>query len=181
MKNLNSAYYDKMWELAKFQFVLDYDSIHGFDYWESVYDYGTLLGEFCGADLDVIKHFAIFHDCQRLDDNRDPNHGKRACQYILSIRNQINLNEEQFQELYQAILYHSDGLVIQNKTIGCCWDADRLELTRCKIIPSQELMSTPLGKDISVFIQADPLINKRAIRNKILGNISQSLISNKIK
>jgi hypothetical protein len=33
-----------------------------------------------------------------------------------------------------------------NPTIGCCWDADRLDLSRVGIEPDTELMSTDAGR-----------------------------------
>ncbi|TML82741.1 MAG: hypothetical protein E6G09_09645, partial [Actinobacteria bacterium] len=39
------------------------------------------------------------------------------------------------------------GLTTTNPTIGCCWDADRLDLGRVGIEPDPELMSTIAGPE----------------------------------
>jgi len=154
---LTQDYYNAMWELAKEQFILDEYSIHGVVHWESVYENGIAIGKSVGADLDVIKHFAIFHDCKREDDDQDPFHGDRACEFISTIRNQIKLSDRQFNNLLFAIKYHSFGDVfdinddsgLSEKTYASCWDADRLELIRCGTIPKLRLMSTSIGKLIA--------------------------------
>lgn len=43
-------------------------------------------------------------------------------------------------------LYPLRGLTTTNPTIGCCWDADRLDLGRVGIEPDPELMSTDAGR-----------------------------------
>lgn len=168
MSKLTEEYYQRMWDIAKEQFVLDEDSIHGFDHWEAVYNNAVLFGDGLGADIDVLKHFAIFHDCKRVNDNQDPSHGLRASDFLKSIRDQIELDDNQFILLEYAVRYHNkpvttnevnefhlkgyDPLPLDTDfrlTIGACWDSDRLELLRCGVCPISELMNTPMGQFIA--------------------------------
>jgi hypothetical protein len=45
-----------------------------------------------------------------------------------------------------ALAGHSDGLVTDDPTIGCCWDADRLDLWRVGAPPVPALLSTEAAK-----------------------------------
>jgi hypothetical protein len=56
------------------------------------------------------------------------------------------LNEAKRRELREALADHDRGLTTANPTIGCCWDADRLDLGRVGIEPDPELMSTDAGR-----------------------------------
>ena len=47
--------------------------------------------------------------------------------------------------LHNACRLHNMGVISDIPTIGACFDADRLELTRCGINPRVDLMSTPMG------------------------------------
>lgn len=165
MSVLTNKYYERMWQIAKEQFILGKDSIHGFNHWESVYRNTTILGAGFGYDLDVLKHFAIFHDCKRQDDFADPKHGSRARQLLQTIQPQIKLNNNQFILLCYAVEHHSEPLTSDSieqeelirynplpfdldyrTVIGSCWDSDRLELLRCNVCPDPNLMNTPIGK-----------------------------------
>jgi len=44
--------------------------------------------------------------------------------------------------LAAACVRHELGEVTNHPTIGCCWDADRLELSRLHRRPKPELLST---------------------------------------
>jgi uncharacterized protein len=46
----------------------------------------------------------------------------------------------------EALTYHADGLVSEHPTIGCCWDADRLDLPRCGIRVDPVMLSTPAAR-----------------------------------
>jgi uncharacterized protein len=57
------------------------------------------------------------------------------------------LNEEKRLELCEALANHDRGETTTNPTIGCCWDADRLDLGRVSIEPDPEVMSTAAGRE----------------------------------
>lgn len=143
-------------EIAIEKFSLGHDSIHGLEHWEKVHENATLLALQPGVDIFVVRLFAYLHDCLRFDDYMDPEHGYRSAELVLKLREQGLLNElteKQVMELHYACYHHNGGDISDNPTIGACYDADRLELIRCGIVPLPELMSTPLGKRIAVKMQ----------------------------
>lgn len=136
-------------ELAVAQFVLSHeDSIHGLEHWLNVQVNGTFLAQQPGTDLLVVNLFSLLHDCKRIDDWEDPEHGERAAEFVLSLKDTAlkSLESHQLEKLWWACNYHNKGVTHLDPTIGACFDADRLELSRCGILPRMELMSTPLGK-----------------------------------
>lgn len=59
-------------------------SIHGLDHWKRVERNGLILATQSGANLTVVKLFALFHDSKRVNDGWDPEHGKkgsRVCRF----------------------------------------------------------------------------------------------------
>ena len=132
------------------QFRLDINGIHGIRHWERVWENGQRVAEIihksgAGAvDLEVVELFAWLHDSQREDENRDYFHGQRAGQYIMSLRAltyHINIKSAQFAKLVTAVMFHSDGIVLDDPTIQTCWDADRLDLTRVGETPDPRYLS----------------------------------------
>jgi uncharacterized protein len=120
---------------------------HGQWHWEKVdYNAIALCKKVPEADLAVCRLFAILHDSQRTNDDDDQDHGERAANYILSIEPTLNLNQTQINKLVEACRHHNKGLISNDPTIGVCWDADRLDLTRVNIIPDRELLSTQDAK-----------------------------------
>jgi hypothetical protein len=77
----------------------------------------------------------------------DSEHGNRAAQLITDLPGLAEpLNEEKRRERREAFADHDRGLTTANPTIACCWDADRLDLSRVGIEPDPELMSTEAGR-----------------------------------
>jgi HD superfamily phosphodiesterase len=66
---------DNIISLAKLQFKLDVDSLHGLDHWLTVMNTAQKIAQTNGADYQVVTLFSIFHDCCRLTDKEDPEHG----------------------------------------------------------------------------------------------------------
>lgn len=126
-------------------------SVHGPRHWKNVHEAGELICAKTDADPAVVTCFAFFHDCCRLDDGEDLEHGPRAADMLPTIRNDVLpfLNDSQFDLLEQAIRYHTGGKASDDPTIGACWDSDRLDLGRVGIIPSALYMSTGVGRDIA--------------------------------
>ena len=60
----------------------------------------------------------------------------------------FSLDKDRLEKLIYACSYHANGQTSDDATIGTCWDADRLDLGRIGTIPSEEYMSTEVGKDI---------------------------------
>jgi uncharacterized protein len=130
-------------------FAMNHDSIHGIQHWEEVHENGLMLSRQPGVDLVVVRLFAYLHDCKREDDHQDPEHGDRAADFVVWLRNTGKLHflkHEQYHKLWMACLQHHKGVVdTEDITIGACFDADRIELIRCGITPREDLMSTPMG------------------------------------
>ena len=145
--NLNKI---KKYALSRFKIQ---SSLHGLSHWERVFENGLILAE---ADSRVNKKivalFAYLHDCERENDNSDSLHGVRAADELHNISYYLleYLSEEEFELLYKAIFYHDSGKTTKNPTIGACFDADRLDLTRCGITLNPDYMSTQKGKEIAI-------------------------------
>ncbi len=132
-------------------------SIHGPKHWLAVDTNVRVLIEGEGvedADWVVCRLFAMLHDCARMSEGEDKDHGRRAAALIRTLPETITqaVTPYQLSVLTQAIAAHNEGGTTKNATIGVCWDADRLQLTRpgVELFPSPEFMSTKLGKILAV-------------------------------
>lgn len=140
-------------KLAVSEFKLR-DSDHGPEHWGQVErNVVSLCKETPEADLMVCRLFAIFHDCKRMNENDDPEHGVRASKLLKSIRSKWPswvepLTDEQFDKLTYACNEHNSGKTSDDPTIGVCWDADRLDIIRVGIIPEQKYFSTEAAKKL---------------------------------
>ena len=133
--------------LAKLQFKLNINGVHGLEHWLTVMKTGQEIAKTNGGDYSVVTLFGIFHDCCRLTDQKDPEHGVRAAQYVKLL--EIDLSTHQREILDHALSGHNIKDIISNDpTIGACWDADKLDLTRVGIIPEYEAMSTSEGREM---------------------------------
>lgn len=130
-------------ERAMRRFKLPVNSIHGPRHWSNVERVGALLADSTpGADPLVVKTFALLHDCCRENEDYDPQHGPRAAELC----SKLPMNRNQRDLLCHAVALHTDGLTSDNPTIGVCWDADRLDLTRVGVRPVAALMSTQAAR-----------------------------------
>jgi uncharacterized protein len=140
--------FEEVVEYALSKFRCDAGSIHGLTHWRTVAENGERLCPDTGADPKVVRLFAYLHDHCRLDDEGDPDHGKRAADGLRQIPAPLlNATPAQMKLLDYAIRHHVDGDVSDDPTIGTCWDADRLDLGRVGIIPDERYMSTVRGKE----------------------------------
>jgi uncharacterized protein len=141
-----------LWSLAAEQFALGAHTIHGPDHWQRVERNALRIAAATnGADVLVVRLFAVLHDSKRLNESHDPEHGLRAAQWAQQLRAQaqICVTEVQFELLSEACIWHDKGKVSDDLTIGACWDADRLDLTRLGVRVLPELMSTKIGKELA--------------------------------
>lgn len=130
------------------QYRLRWDGIHGIGHWERVWRIGQALAEETGADRAVVRAFAFLHDACRLLDSTDPGHGRRGGELARRLnRDCLGLASEQLALLVTACRGHTSGFTSDDPTIGACWDADRLDLARCGIVPDPELLSTAAARD----------------------------------
>jgi uncharacterized protein len=103
-----------------------------------------------GADIVVVRLFAVFHDAERINECTDPQHGLRAAELMRRLHgNGFTLDDQQLANLFDACARHEEGDVTDDPTIGCCWDADRLDLPRVGIEPHRDFMSTAVGRNLA--------------------------------
>jgi uncharacterized protein len=132
---------------AKQRFGLDLDGIHGLSHWERVRENGVRVAQHSGANLLIVELFAYLHDSCREDDGSDPEHGERAARFAGSLRGTVlQLADEDFALLHQAIRDHTLGLTQADVTVMACWDADRLDLGRVFIKPHASRLCTDYAK-----------------------------------
>ena len=122
---------------------------HGPKHWMKVAQNGIMLARKEGVDTLFCEIFGLLHDCQRLDDYGDKQHGARAAQYARSIGTLIPLSPREFKDLLYALTWHDNRTHTKNIQIGCCWDADRLELPRVGVITDPRMLNTDTAKKIA--------------------------------
>ena len=129
-----------------------YDSsYHGLEHWHQVEFNGMLLASKTGADITVVRLFALFHDCRRMDDAYDVEHGPRAVEFIdrCIAEKRLELDDERLEKLRKACRLHTKERQTGDITIDTCFDADRLDLGRVGIYPMEEKMATDAGRKIA--------------------------------
>ncbi len=125
-------------------------SVHGPEHWRRVERNGLLLAGRTGADITVVRLFALFHDSRRENDGVDDDHGRRGAEYAASLRGKaFQLSDGQFELLRYACNHHTDGHRHDDPTIATCWDSDRLDLGRVGIVPCPTYMSTDFAREIA--------------------------------
>lgn len=153
--------FSQLWHTVTKQFHTLGNSIHGPEHWKRVERNGLLLATRTGADITVVRLFALFHDSRRLNDDWDDGHGARGALYAENLRgNGFTLDDNRFELLRYACVWHTDGKHHDDPTIGTCWDADRLDLGRVGIIPQADFMSTAFGKKIAACGTIYPFLPK---------------------
>jgi uncharacterized protein len=130
------------------QYSLSWNGIHGLGHWARVAENGHALAEINGANLEIVELFAVLHDAGRRNDGFDKDHGRRSADFAASLRGSlIHLDDPDFELLYKACAYHTDGLTEADLSIQTCWDADRLDLGRAGILPQPHFLCTQAAKD----------------------------------
>ena len=129
-------------------------SIHGLAHYHNVYEAGLDIGTHYKADLKVIKYFAYLHDCCRLNEDTDPQHGKRAAQWIRNNLEFIHLNSSQIELLLRAREMHTYAKPyykdVYDITIQCCFDADRSDIGRVNLEVNPDYLFTNYAKETYV-------------------------------
>lgn len=129
------------------EFVLE-DSSHGLPHWRRVERNGLRLAK---GDEEVNKRvvrlFAYLHDHKRNDNGYDIEHGQRSADALKKIRDTLlkDLTDEEFDQLYTACALHTKVQSVDDSTVNICFDADRIDLTRCGIIPEADRMASEAG------------------------------------
>lgn len=139
-----------LWKAVERQFRLEPDSVHGPSHWKRVEDNGLRLAAQTGADVLVVRLFAVLHDSQRENEGTDREHGERAAAYAATLRGKsFTLDDARLALLVRACAGHHKGLLSDDPTVATCWDADRLDLGRVGIPPDPKRMSTAAGKALA--------------------------------
>ena len=129
-----------------------YDSAyHGLEHWHQVEFNGLLLASKTGADITVVRLFALFHDCRRMDAAYDGEHGPRAVEFIdrCIAEKRLELDADRLEKLRRACRLHTTERQTGDITVDTCFDADRLDLGRVGIYPMEEKMATDAGKKVA--------------------------------
>jgi uncharacterized protein len=120
---------------------------HGVVHWARVLENGLRLAEMTGANPAVVELFAVFHDSRRENDGTDPDHGRRGADLASQQRGRLfELPDAEFELLYRACEWHTEGRTHPDMTVQTCWDADRLDLGRVGIVPSPKYLCTKAAK-----------------------------------
>ena len=112
---------------------------------------GLLLTTETGADIMVVRLFALFHDSKRADDGYDEEHGQRGAEFARECfkEHRIGITREQFDKLYHACKFHTTEPRSGDATIDTCYDADRLDLGRVGMKLDPRKMATAFGARIA--------------------------------
>ncbi len=125
------------------RYTLPLEGTHGVPHWARVLENGRRLSEVTGAKKDIVELFAVFHDCQRINEGVDDGHGRRGADLARDFRGVVyELDDEAFDLLIQACALHTEGYLDGDVTLRTCWDADRLDLGRVGITPRTEKLCT---------------------------------------
>ncbi len=123
-------------------------SLNGEGHWRRVAAAGLALPpETPEADPAVVFLFALFHDSMRFNDGHDPLHGPRGAALARELRGEaFDLEDAKMDLLRCACEEHTNGGVVRDRTVGVCWDADRLNLWRVGIRPDPRWLSTEAAR-----------------------------------
>ncbi|MFT3881047.1 MAG: hypothetical protein QM703_15465 [Gemmatales bacterium] len=147
-------------------YALPLDGYHGIVHWARVHENGLKVAELSGADIEVVKLFALFHDSRRINESWDEGHGHRGGELAKSLRGElVHLDDARFELLYEACRLHTDGLTTADATLGTCWDADRLDLGRVGATPHADLLSTEAARQLIRWA------DRRAVANFVPGEV----------
>jgi len=139
--------YERLQQAILEQYRCKPNSIHGLGHWLQVERIGLLLAKSSGADEEVVRLFALFHDACRWNDSHDDGHGARGAELARNLQGTLfELDDERLQTLCLACEGHTDGRLSDDATIATCWDADRLDLGRVGIFPHRKFMSTEAAR-----------------------------------
>jgi uncharacterized protein len=140
----------RLWQRVTAQFPLHAGSVHGPGHWRRVFLNAEKLAKRTGADRQVIRLFALFHDSRREHDGHDPDHGARGAEFAATLRGQeFDLDDTRWAIFQYACRWHTQGKHHADPTIGTCWDADRLDLGRVGIRPHPKFMSTAYARELA--------------------------------
>jgi uncharacterized protein len=137
-------------------YALPWDGYHGITHWARVLENGLRLAGETGANIEVVRLFAILHDSRRINEGSDPDHGPRAAEFARTLRGRLfDLPEPEFRLLHRACAGHTHERTHPDMTIQTCWDADRLDLGRVGITPHPSRLCTEAARRPGMIKWAD--------------------------
>ena len=153
--------FDALWQAAiALPSHLSPYTVHGPDHWRRVERNALILASQSGANVSVVRLFALFHDSCRENDDYDPDHGKRGAALAIAWRRKyFDLPDELFELLHYACNWHTDRHHHEDPTLATCWDADRLDLGRVGITPHPKYLNTGLAKEIALHGSISPWLH----------------------
>jgi uncharacterized protein len=129
---------------------------HGVAHWAGVYENGLRLAEETDAIGGVVQLFAVLHDCRRINEGTDPEHGPRAAEFARTLRGWLfDLTDHEFHLLHRACAGHTHERTHPDITIQTCWDSDRLDLGRVGGTPHPKYLGTELARRPATINWAD--------------------------
>jgi uncharacterized protein len=128
-------------------YTLSWGGDHGVAHWARVFENGLRLAEETGANVEVVRLFALLHDSRRVNEASDPDHGPRAADFARTLRGRLfDLPDHEFHLLHRACAGHTHEQTHPDVTVQTCWDADRLDLGRVGITPHPSQLCTEVAK-----------------------------------
>jgi uncharacterized protein len=152
-------------EAIRNQYLLPWNGIHGIGHWARVHENGLCVAErHVDVNTKVVELFAIFHDAKRTNEGFDKGHGYRGAEFAKKLRGSLfELSDEEFDLLYTACCFHTDGYTEFDITVQTCWDADRLDLGRVGITPHPRYLCTSAAKDPALIAWADSRVRQGTV------------------
>ena len=137
-------------------YALSWHGTHGVCHWARVLENGLRLAEVTGANTDVVRLFAIFHDSCRVNECTDFGHGQRGAELAAQLRGDMfDLSDPEFQLLDAACAGHEHGMIDASVTVQICWDADRLDLGRVGMRLNPTKLCTDAARQREIMRWAD--------------------------
>ncbi|QQG64640.1 HD domain-containing protein [Desulfobulbus oligotrophicus] len=154
---------------VQYQFQVDWNGIHGVSHWARVYENGLHLAESTGANKQVVRLFAVFHDSRRFSEGQDLEHGPRGAQLAKLYRGKYyQLPDDEFDLLFTACSLHTQAKTHVDSTVQTCFDGDRLDLARVGKIPDPRFLCTEAARD--------PKTIEWAIQRSITGFVPKNIL-----
>lgn len=125
---------------------------HGPAHWARVIENGKALAAMYGVNPRIPELFGAFHDCRRITENYDINHGARGAQALVDRRNRYGLTSKEFSTVVMACAFHATARPEGDWPLEAriCFDANRLDLLRVGITPHPLYLFTEFAKMQSV-------------------------------
>jgi len=128
---------------------------HGEDHWRAVAAQGLLIAGICNLGQTgraMAALFGVLHDCRRMNDDYDPEHGARAAELLDTTPLLADLDSGFRDRLSHSLDLHDKGKTTADPLVGLGWDADRTLLTRCGINPDIAFFSCIVPDDLRTMI-----------------------------